>query len=82
MEDLAKELSLGEDISDDLDTLMQELENTSKAALDKVAPLKTKSISTRHTIPWFDDKLFEKKRVVRRERIWRKYRAESTWTAF
>ena len=33
--------------------------------------------------PWFDDKFHEQKRVVRRrERIWRKYKTESTWTAF
>ena len=45
--ELAKELSLDENISDDLDTLIQELKNKSKVALDKVAPFKTKSISTK-----------------------------------
>ena len=45
IEELAKELSLDENISDDLNTLIQELDNKSKVALYKVAPLKTKSIS-------------------------------------
>ena len=83
IEKLAKELSLDENISDDLDTLKQEFKNKSKVALDKLVPLKTKFISSRHTNPWFDDKLCKQKRVVRRrERIWRKYKTESTWAAF
>ena len=45
IEELAKELSLDENTSDDLDTLIQELNNKSKVALDKVAPLKIKCIS-------------------------------------
>ena len=83
IEELAKELSLNENISDDLDTLMQEFDKKSKVALDKAAPLKTKSISTRHTNPWFDDQLRQQKRVVRRrERIWRESKTELTWIAF
>ena len=60
-EELTKELSLNENISDVLNTLIQEFDNKSKVALDRVAPLKTKSISTRHTNPWFDDKLHKQK---------------------
>ena len=48
-----------------------------------VAPLQTKQITIRRTVPWFtDDARDLKKCMRRREAIWRKYKRDDTWIAF
>ena len=57
-------------------------ENLSKA-LNKQAPVVTKVITERKKKPWFGDDLKQQKRIIRRrEKVFRKYRSQSCWTAF
>ena len=49
-------------------------------ALDKYAPSKEKCITVRSSSPWFTDEIKEqKRRVRRREKIWRPYGSTSNW---
>ena len=44
---------------DTLDTQVEKLENTLKGALDKHAPIQTKSVMNRQNIPWFTEEVRE-----------------------
>ena len=80
---LVKDMSLEEIKTDKLDDMVEQLERSLAAAIDKQAPEITKVITDRKKKPWFGDKLKEQKRIVRRrEKIYRRYRLESCWTAF
>ena len=47
---------------DTLDTQVGKLENTLKGALDKHAPLQTKSVMNRQRVPWFTEEVREMKK--------------------
>ena len=58
-----------------IDDMVCSYNNTIRAIIDNHAPLKTKIISIRKKVPWFDDKLTEVKRNRRKlERIWKSTR--------
>ena len=62
---------------------MGKLENTLRKALDKHAPLQTKSVMNRQRAPWFTEEVREMKKQIRcREKLWRKYSSDDLWTAF
>ena len=61
---------------------MEWLETKLWTALDKHAPSKEKCITVRSSNPWFTAEIKEqKRRVRRREKIWRQYGLTSNWTA-
>ena len=79
IEDLQLEDQLN---SDKLDDMVEWLETKLQTALDKHAPSKEKFITVRSSNPWFIDEIKEqKRRVRRREKIWRQYGLTSNWTA-
>ena len=60
-----------------LDELIRSFEGNLKDALDKVAPERTKEITSRRKQPWFGEQLKSQKQCIRRrEKIWKKYRLE------
>ena len=61
--------------------MVQMLEENLSNALNKQAPEVTKVITERKKKPWFGDDLKQQKRIVRREKVFRKYRSQSCWTA-
>ena len=66
----------------DLSELVFRMEKNMQEALDKQAPLKKKQLPIRTRVLWYTNELKKQKQTVRRrERIWRKYRAEHHWTA-
>ena len=80
---LVKDMSLEETKTDKLDDMVELLERNFVAAINKQAPEIMKVITDREKKPWFGDKLKEQKRIVRRrEKVYRRYRLESCWTAF
>jgi hypothetical protein len=57
---------------EDLDNLVACYQETLKTALDRHAPLKTKTVTARSCVPWFNDKIREAKRHRRKaEKKWR-----------
>ena len=61
--------------------MVEWLETKLQTALDKHAPSKEKCITVRSSNPWFTNEIKEpKKRVRRREKIWRQYGLTSNWT--
>ena len=79
IEDLQLEDQLN---SDKLDGMVEWLETKLWTALDKHASSKEKCITVRSSNLWFMDEIKEqKRRVRRREKIWRQYGLTSNWTA-
>ena len=57
--------------------------NALTGSLDVVAPVQTKQITIRRTVPWYTDDVRDLKKFMRRrETIWRKYKRDDTWLAF
>ena len=66
----------------DLSELVYNMEKNIQEALDIQAPLKKKQLPIRTRVLWYTNELKQQEQTVRRrERIWRKYRAEHQWTA-
>ena len=78
-----EDLQLDEQLdSDRLDDMVEWLDAKLWTVLDKHAPSKEKCITVRSSNPWFMDEIKEqKRRVRRREKIWRQYGLTSNWTA-
>ena len=81
-EDLATS-ELCQNPSDDLQELVSSYNYTLMAALEKHAPLTTRTIVQRPRVPWFSQEIREAKRQRRKaEKRWRKSRLESDLTSF
>ena len=66
----------------DLSELVNKMGKNIQNALDTEAQLKKKQLPIRTRVPWYMNNRKQQKQTVRkRERIWRKYRAEHQWTA-
>ena len=66
-----------------IDVLVQNLETTLHDTLEVHVPLITKSVTFRHTWPWFSSTIKQQKRIVRQhERIWQKYKEDHQWHAY
>ena len=67
----------------DLDGLVEQFDKALSKALDEVAPIQTKLQTVQKSIPWFTDEVEECKQFIRRrEKIWRRYKTDSTKIAF
>ena len=67
----------------DLEPLVVEYDNVLNAALEKYAPLKTKSFKTTRLSPWYTDEIRDAKRVRRQlERKWRKSKSLDSKAAY
>ena len=81
-EDLATS-ELCQNPSDDLQELVSSYNNTLMAALDKHAPLMTRTIVQRPRVPWFSQEIREAKRQRRKaEKRWRNSRLDSDLAVF
>ena len=57
-----------------LDELIDICEHKLKTILDNHAPMKERSLTIRHIVPWFIIGIIaQKTKVQRREKIWQKY---------
>ena len=66
----------------DFRELVNNMNKNFQEALDKQAPIKKKQLPIRIRVPWYTNELKQQKQTVRRrERIWRKYRANHHWLA-
>ena len=65
-----------------LDELVDICEHKLKAILDNHAPMKERSVTRRHTVPWFTTEIItQKRKVQRREKTWHKYGQDHQWQA-
>lgn len=81
--DLEKEFTDWETDGLYLNEALSVFNKTLDKVLDKHAPITSAKISVRKKNNWFTPGLRNQKRVMRRrEHIWKKYRTESTWTAY
>ena len=68
---------------ENLDDMVAMLEENFSTALNNQAPEVTKVIKVRKKKPWFGNELkLQKRKVLRREKVFRKYRLQSCWIAF
>ena len=75
--------SINLDYDNDLNSLVEQLDKALSKALDEVAPIQTKLQTICKLIPWFRDEVKGCKQFMRWwEKIWRKYKTDSTKTAF
>ena len=69
--------------STSLENKVMQFESIFKSSLDDHAPVKTKLMPLWKLIPWFTEEVkILKQAMQRREKIWRKYKLDSTWIAF
>ena len=79
---LNNDLEVLDIVTDSVDDMVDELESKLLQPLNKHAPEITKTVTVRHRLPWYSDKIKEqKRRICRRERVWQKYKLESNWIA-
>ncbi len=68
---------------DTLEDLVHEYKLKAEKCLDKHAPKVTKRVTKRKMELWYNERITEQKRLVRRrERVWLKYVEEHQWKAF
>ena len=71
------------DYDNDVKSLVEQLDKSLSKALDEVAPIQRKLQTVCKSILWFTDEVKGCKQFMRqREKIWRKYKTDSTKTAF
>ena len=67
----------------DLDQLITKLDTELRRVIDSLAPTKEVTVLTHRRQPWYDETVKSQHKVVRdRERVWNKYKLESTWIAY
>ena len=65
-----------------LSNLVHQFNTSLREALDKHAPIQSKSITERRHVPWFTPDVKEaKKKMHHREKLWRKYHMHELWLA-
>ena len=65
-----------------LDELVDICEHKLKTILNNHAPMKERSLTMRHTVPWFTTEIIaQKRKVQRREKIWQMYGQDHQWQA-
>ena len=80
---LVNDMSLKPIKAENLHDMERMLEENVSTALNNQAPEITKVITIRKKKPWFGNKLkLQKRKVCRREKVFKKYRLQSCWTAF
>ena len=69
--------------TNDLPTLISQLDGKLKHTLDTLAPEKKCSVTTHVKQPWFDHFVRERHTIVRnREQVWLTYQTQDAWTAY
>ena len=69
--------------SDDIDTYVELFEDEMKRLVDKHAPEKEKMQICRNPKPWFNERIYHLKRVLRKsERLWKKYQNPEDYEIF
>ena len=69
--------------TNDLPTLISQLDGKLKWTLDTLAPEKMCSVTTHVKQPWFDHYVRERHTIVRnREQVWLTYQTQDTWTPY
>ena len=69
--------------AENLDDMVTVLEENISTALNNQAQKVTKVITIRKKKPWFGNELkLQKRKVHRREKVFKKYRLQSCWTDF
>ena len=69
--------------STSLEDSVAQFESILKSSLDDHAQVKAKLIPLQKPIPWFTEEVkILQQSIQRREKIWRKYKLDSTWIAF
>ena len=82
-EEMARHIKAAFRSEGNLDDRVRNFNNALASSLDVVAPVQTKQIIIRRTVPWYTDEARDLKKCMRRrETIWRKYRRDDTWLAF
>ena len=77
------ESDLCQNTPDDLESLVACYNNTLKTTLDKHAPLKSKTVTIRPSVPWFSEKIKEAKRQKRKaEDKWRSSKLDADFAVF
>ena len=80
---LVNDMSLEMIKAENLDDTVTMLEENFSTALNNQVPEVTKVITIREKKPWFGNELkLQKRKVCRREKVFKKYRLQSCWTAF
>ena len=65
-----------------LNELVDICEHKLKTILDSHVPMKERTLTIRHTIPWFTMEIIAQKRKVQiRQKIWQKYGQDHHWQA-
>ena len=66
-----------------LDELVQEYKKVTELTMDKHAPTITRRVTVTKCELWYNDRIREqKKKVRRRERVWRKYVEDHQWKTY
>ena len=66
-----------------LEELVHEYRTVAEKCMEKHAPLVTKTVTKRKQELWYNERILEqKRRVRRRERVWRKYVQDHQWKAY
>ena len=82
IDQLNNDLEVSDIVTGSIDDMVDELESKLLQTLNKHTPQITKTVTVRHRLPWYTDKIKEQKiRIHRRERVWHKYKLESNWIA-
>ena len=80
---LINDMSLEMIKAENLDGMVTMLEENFSTAWNNQAPKLTKVITIRKKKPWLGNELkLQKRKICRREKVFRKYRLQSCWTAF
>ena len=67
----------------DLDDLVQNYNNTLSEVMNRHAPLKTKNMVVRPTVPWYNDNINAAKRLRRKaQRKWRRTKSDIDYIEF
>ena len=81
--DIRKGLMDSSTKSTSLEERVMQFESILKSLLENHAPVKTKLMPLQKPTPWFTEEVKKLKQTMqRKEKIWRKYKLDSTWIAF
>ena len=81
--DIRKGLMDSSTKSTSLEDMVMQFESILKSSLDNHAPVKTKLMPLQKLTPWFTEEVkILNQTMQRREKIWSKYKLDSTWIAF
>ena len=67
IDQLNNDLEVSDIVNGSIDDMVDQLESKLLQTLNKHAPEITKTVTVRHRLPWYTDKIKEQKRICRRE---------------